>query len=260
MRWTWGYLGTLFSSPLSKLVGGLVTVVPIAIAICVSDDPFLWLFLLAAFVVVVQGWHAYRVDQSAPQLDLGEPIIGPRQPITPPTGTGWNEMRSLGTGIVVRIPVSNESGAANAESVYAELHFTGEEDQEDFDFTQRGRWRDFPNDQEITIVGNGRPNELDLFVSFPNDDFGERAYVWNQESLVAGVKHRDYRLGGVFRVEVVVRSNHPKALARKAWRVLAKDIPEIVSDGELFVGEKAAQEAIDQPDPMPESGDAVGED
>lgn len=198
------------------------------------------LALVSALLCVLAFWAAYQLqrelDRSTPRLSLGELTSETREPVNAPDGS------VIGEAFIGRVPVSNELGAANAENVYAELHFTGEGDQK-LDIAQRGCWQDAPDEQEITIAGNGRPNKLDLFVSFPTDDFGERAYVRSQEGVV---KHRDYCLGGVFRVEVVVRSNHPKALAKRAWRVFAKDIPEIVPDGVMFRGEKAAQEVLDK--------------
>jgi hypothetical protein len=246
MRWTWTYLGALFSSPLSKLAGALVTIAPLAVAIFFSDKPFLWLFLVAAFLVVVQAWHAYRSDRSAPQLRIGEPVIGSLQPINAPAGTGWNEWQNLGCGCVVRVPATNAQGAGEARSVYGELRFTGEED--DFDLRQQGRWRDAPEKPEINIPGNERPYELDLFVHFPAADMDDRTYVWNQQSLAAGVKHDDYRIRPpFFRIEVILRGSHSKPNVRRAWRVWARGLPrpEIVPVDELFPVERAIQEAED---------------
>jgi hypothetical protein len=101
-----------------------------------------------------------------------------------------------------------------------------------------------PETPEIEIAGNGRAHELDLFVNFPANEMGERAYVWNQESWVAGVTQRDYNLGDIFKVEIVVRCGHAKASVKQTWRVFARDTPEIVPDGEKFAGEKAAEEAM----------------
>ena len=239
MRWAWAYTAGLFSTWPIRAVGALFTIVPLALAVFDSNLRFLWLFLLAAFLNVVQAWHANRTERSAPRLSLGEPIVGPRQPINAPTGTGWNEMRGLGSGIVVRVPVFNEQGAEDAEGVYTTLRFTGD----GFDLVEPARWRDAPNSREITIAGNGRANEVDLFVHFPGDK-NERAYVWNQESLVAGVKHDDYRISpDQFSVEVMVRGSHPQAIATRAWRVWARVYPEIVPDGEMFASEIAYENA-----------------
>lgn len=253
MRWTWGYATALFSTWPARMMGAVFTVVPLSLAALDSNLRFFWLFLFAAFLALLQGLRVYQADRSAPYLSLGEPIVGSQQAINVPDGTGWNSWRGLGSGVVVRVPVSNEQGASDAQNVYAELCFAGE-DGEGFDLSQPARWRDAPESREITIPGNGRPNELDLFVHFPSDA-SERAYVWNQESLAAGVKHNDFRISpDRFKVKVVVRGSHPKAVAEGTWRVWSRVYPEIVSDGESFSVERAEGQV------EPQSGDAASED
>lgn len=235
VRWAWRYSASLVSTWPARVAAGLFTVIPLALAVLDSNLRFLWLFLFALFLDAVQAWHAYRLDQSAPQLSLGEPIIGPRQSIVEPL-----EQRSLGSGQVIRVPVTNKQGAREAQGVYATLRFTGEED--DFDLQQRGRWRDAAESPEIALAGNGRPHEVDLFVHFNAADSDDRVYIWNQESL-GGIKRDDLRIEpAFFRVEVTVRGSHPKAVAQRTWRVWARTFPEIIPAGELFPVERTIQE------------------
>jgi hypothetical protein len=70
-----------------------------------------------------------------------------------------------------------------------------------------------------------------------------RAYVWNQESLAAGVETDEFRIEpSEFRVEVVVKGSHPKARTEGTWRVWTLSTPQIVRDGDLFAVEKAIRE------------------
>ncbi len=151
--------------------------------------------------------------------------------------------QSIGSGQIVRLPVINSHGATDAERVYASLRFTG---PEGFELEQPGRWRDDPESPEVTISGNGRPYELDLFVSLPSAFTGEKCYVWNQESLLAGVHHDDFRIEPEeFMIKVVVRGKRAGAVSAKTWRVLGLSSPQLVPEGEKFTRETAASGGLD---------------
>jgi hypothetical protein len=178
----------------------------------------------------------WRRGAHAPKLSLGEPTIAKPQELKYPVATsrgGTGIWRSIGMGRVVRVAVTNQHGADDAERVYATLRFTDPDGNPEME-TQPARWRSKSEDAEITIPGNGREYELDLFARPSNDAFAG-CYVWNNESLAAGIRRDEFRCDSQeFLLTVTVRGKHPNALCEKTWRVFSITIPQIVKEGESF--------------------------
>jgi hypothetical protein len=189
--------------------------------------------LLVASIVV----FFRRRGAASPQLSFGEPKVGDLQQLSYPLSQNppgiW---QSLGGGRVVRIPVVNAQGAGDAVGVHATLRFTDAEGNPEMD-DQPGRWRDQPDKPEITIPGNGREYELDLFVRFSEDPNG-CCYVWNNESVVAGVRRDEFRCDARdFLLRIIVKGKHRNATLDKTWRVYSLLHPQIVPKGQKFAWE-----------------------
>lgn len=203
------------------------------------------IFVLLALGVGLMGapyvrpggsWIAEKRSRGGPRLAFGEPIVGPLQSLTVPLG---RHAQPLGSGRVIRVPVVNAQGSDDAEAVHAALTFSG---AKGFRLVQPGRWRD-SRDAEVTIPGKGRAYELDLYVQL-SDSLGQQCYVWNNESLAAGVRRDQFRIEPFsFSVQVAVRGKQTTATADKTWRVMAAAMPQIVPEGEKLPVELAIEKA-----------------
>jgi len=83
---------------------------------------------------------------------------------------------------------------------------------------------------------------LNLYVQLPN--LQDDCYIWNQESVEAGVRAHPFFLdSGEFWIEVQVQGEHKDAVAWGKWRVWPLSSPQFAREGEEMPVERSIREA-----------------
>lgn len=195
----------------TPLLAGLI--VGIALLATLTEGAFR-LRQRALAEVEQQGEQLEAFQLRAPRLSYGEAILPARsQPIHVFLPEMGGQPKSVGTGRVIRIPVSNERGAGEATQVHARLTFLP--DDRDGSFSPRhaaqAEWAtEHGTEVEITIPGNGRPYLLDVLLV--KDGEYPHAFEWTTASRHAAL--RDYAIKtNRVEVDVEVMGSGPEATA-----------------------------------------------
>lgn len=153
------------------------------------------------------------------QLSFGRAEIPPEsQMLLLRDATG--ELRLHKTGRVIRVPVSNRPGAAEARGVHARLRFLAG-GKSDVPFVPSETQAEWPNehgghDLEVDIPANGRPHMLDVVAIL--DDPYPHAYEWTDRSRFAIL--RGYAIQArPFDVEILLHGITPGTALTRTLRI-----------------------------------------
>jgi hypothetical protein len=147
------------------------------------------------------------ISRDVPKLSFGVPEIPKASTVySLPLGNGecFPEV-----GRVIRVPVINAQGAAEAKQVHARIKYLPDEVQSPFAPNEsiRGEW-DGPEDPavEIDLPGNGMPRYLDVI--FIRDRPYPHGFVWTRQSRQAGLRGYEIVTDGI-PIEIEIAASGP---------------------------------------------------
>jgi hypothetical protein len=204
------------------LVAGGSVVAYLALAI---SRPALAAIALVILIALVIGDGAFRLqressqsqarleDQLAsihsdvPHLSFGVPEIPKASTVfSLPLGNGDSFQE---VGRVIRVPIINAQGAAEARQVHARIKYLPDEQQSPFAPNEsiRGEW-DGPKGPavELDLPGNGMPCYLDVI--FIRDRPYPHGFVWTKQSRQAGLRGHEIVTDGI-PIEIEVAASGP---------------------------------------------------